>query len=104
MSEPHAHTDESMVAAVRSELGRAASRARNATVRSANAAPKSDVTSTNRVIVTRLRDAHDVLFRRLVAARRRIECALKTDAPYERTIWLRAPRGRFPFRDPRLGR
>jgi hypothetical protein len=86
MSEPNAPTDDLMLAALRCDLGRTASRARNSPVETANAPSARDVKSTGRVIVTRLREAHGGLL------------------PYQRTTWLRARRGVFAFCDPRLGR
>jgi hypothetical protein len=38
------------------------------------------------------------------AAYRLIKRAVGAKQPYERTVWLRARRGHFPFRNPRLGR
>lgn len=42
--------------------------------------------------------------KRMVSAYRLVQGDLTADEPYERTVWLHAPRGHFPFRHPGLGR
>jgi hypothetical protein len=42
--------------------------------------------------------------KRMVSADRLFQGALRPEEPYEQTVWLRAPQGRFPFRHPGLGR
>jgi hypothetical protein len=83
MSEPHASKDDSMAAAVRSELRRIAS-----TIRSGSPPPSGAPPTTlpGRV--------WGKLVNSMASVRGRIERALEAGQPDERTVWHLAPRPR----------
>jgi hypothetical protein len=117
MSDQHAFTGDSRGAAVREALRGRASAIRTAIAPAADDAPARVVEHKRRALLTRLRRSQDMLQKRLAArlreeprpatvasACRLVRRALGPDKPPERTVWLPAPRGRFPFRHRGLGR